>query len=179
MVLTWKSKLFFLCSLPDRFIPAHFWIIFDPICVHPIPWRSDGQIPGDPHWLRVEKYQPVPGDPVRCTSPCREALQSSRAVCLGGNLECYCSSVRNPFDHLQKRLSVQVYESNWSDDHGIHVLSCKRTYRVHTNTSLGLCFAKRIISPSTCECMHTPQEKSRIPVHCLESMHNPPPTVCC
>lgn len=163
MVLTWKSKLFYLRSPPptDRFIPAHFCIGFNPICVHSIPWRSDGQIPGDPHWLGMEKYQPVPGDPVRCTSSCREAFQSSRAVCLGGNLGCYCGSVRNPFDHLQKCLSIQVYESSWSDDHDIHVLSCKRTYRVQINASLGLCLTTRIISLSTRYCMQaSPRKKA-------------------
>lgn len=164
MVLTWKNKLFSLCLPSDRFTPAHFWIGFNPKSVHPVPRVSDGQIPGDPRWLRVEEHQPVPGDPLRCPSARREALPSPRAACLAGGLERHRGSVRNP-------CSRQEWESCWSDDNNIHVLSCKAAYRVQTDTLISKENNFSIY-------MQAPQEKKQIPLYSVESLHSSPPAVC-
>lgn len=117
----------------DRFTPARFWIGWDPNSVHRIPRISDGQIPGDPHWLRMEKHQPVPGDPLCCSSPWREAFQPPWALCRGRVLERHGGSVRNAPVTCRR---ARGDGSCCSDNSSIHVFSCKATYRVQINTGL-------------------------------------------
>lgn len=168
MVLTWKKTNYFSS---DRFTPAHFWIGWDPKSVHRIPRISDGQIPGDPHRLRMEKHQPVPGDPLCCPSPWGEALQPPWALCRGRDLERHGGSVRNPLVTSGGLGGWELLQ--WQQQHSCLFLQSNLQSADKYKSEIRL--ARRIISLSMIKQASTSREKANsCALHCLESLQNSP-----